>query len=46
MTEIQEAYRRLIPGARMVGVPGAGHSVYFEDPETFNRLVLEFVGPL
>jgi pimeloyl-ACP methyl ester carboxylesterase len=34
--------QRLIPGSRMVVVPGAGHSVYFEEPETFNRLVLEF----
>jgi pimeloyl-ACP methyl ester carboxylesterase len=32
MTKIQEAYRLLIPGARMVVVPGAGHSVYFEEP--------------
>jgi pimeloyl-ACP methyl ester carboxylesterase len=33
----------LIPGARMVVVPGAGHSVYFEEPETFNRIALEFL---
>jgi 3-oxoadipate enol-lactonase len=33
----------LIPGARMVLVPGAGHSVYFEQPETFNRIALEFL---
>ncbi len=33
----------LIPGARMVVVPGVGHSVYFEEPETFNRLALEFL---
>ncbi len=32
----------LIPGARMEVVAGAGHSVYFEQPETFNRLVLDF----
>ncbi len=32
----------LIPGSRMVVVPGAGHSVYFEQPETFNHVVLEF----
>lgn len=32
----------LLPRARMVVVPGAGHSVYFEQPETFNHLVLEF----
>ncbi len=33
----------LIPGARMVVLPGAGHSAYFEQPETFNRIVLEFL---
>jgi pimeloyl-ACP methyl ester carboxylesterase len=27
----------------MVLVPGAGHSVYFEQPETFNRIALEFL---
>jgi pimeloyl-ACP methyl ester carboxylesterase len=32
----------LIPDSRMVVVPAAGHSVYFEQPETFNHLVLEF----
>jgi len=24
-------------------VPGAGHSVYFERAETFNRIALEFL---
>jgi len=33
----------LIPNARMVVVPGTGHSVYFEQPQTFNQLVLEFL---
>jgi len=32
----------MIPGARMVVAPGAGHSVYFEQPEVFNHVVLEF----
>jgi hypothetical protein len=27
----------------MVVVPGAGHSVYFERPEAFNRIALEFL---
>ncbi len=40
---LMEVACSLIPGARMTVVPGAGHSVYFEQPETFNRLVLEFL---
>lgn len=40
---LMEVARGLIPGARMVVVPGAGHSVYFEEPEAFNRLALEFL---
>jgi len=32
----------MIPTARMVVAPGAGHSVYFEQPEVFNHVVLEF----
>lgn len=34
----------LIPGARMVVASGTGHSVYFEQPDTFNRIALEFLG--
>jgi 3-oxoadipate enol-lactonase len=41
---LMEVAQRLIPGARMVVVPGAGHSVYFEKPDTFNRIALEFLG--
>jgi 3-oxoadipate enol-lactonase len=33
----------IVPGARLVRVPEAGHSVYWERPETFNRLVDEFL---
>ena len=36
------ALARLVPGAKLESVPEAGHSVYFERPETFNRLVMEF----
>ncbi|MDO8614804.1 MAG: alpha/beta hydrolase [Dehalococcoidia bacterium] len=39
---LMEIARSLIPSARMTVVPGAGHSVYFEEPEIFNRVVLEF----
>jgi 3-oxoadipate enol-lactonase len=33
----------IVPGARLARVPEAGHSVYWERPETFNRLVDEFL---
>jgi pimeloyl-ACP methyl ester carboxylesterase len=32
-----------MPGARTVVVPEAGHSVYWEQPEIFNREVLAFI---
>jgi 3-oxoadipate enol-lactonase len=35
-------FQSYIPHARLAEVSGAGHSVYFEKPEEFNRVVLEF----
>jgi len=32
-----------IPGSEFVELPGVGHASYFEDPETFNRVVGEFL---
>jgi pimeloyl-ACP methyl ester carboxylesterase len=32
-----------IKNAESVVVPEAGHSAYWEQPETFNRVVLEFI---
>jgi len=32
-----------IPNAEFLVVPNAGHSVYWEEPELFNRTVLEFI---
>jgi 3-oxoadipate enol-lactonase len=40
---LMEVARGLIPSARMSVVAGAGHSVYFEAPEVFNQLVLDFL---
>lgn len=37
----QEAFRHF-PNARMHRVPEAAHSVYFEKPEVFNRVVMDF----
>jgi pimeloyl-ACP methyl ester carboxylesterase len=34
---------KLIPGARLVVIPGFGHAPHKKDPETFNRLLLEFL---
>jgi len=33
----------IVPGARLARVPEAGHSVYWERPETFNRLLDDFL---
>jgi 3-oxoadipate enol-lactonase len=33
----------IVPGARLARVPQAGHSVYWERPQLFNRLVDEFL---
>jgi 2-hydroxy-6-oxonona-2,4-dienedioate hydrolase len=34
---------KLIPNARYVDMPGVGHWPQFEDPETFNRINIEFM---
>ena len=39
---LMEIATGLVPGAKMAVVPGAGHSVHFEQPETFNQLALDF----
>ena len=44
--DAMEMARKCIPGAQMALVPGAGHSVYFEQPEVFNYLVLNFIKDL
>lgn len=36
------ALANLVPGAKLESVPEAGHSVYFQRPEIFNRLVFNF----
>ncbi|GAB4394791.1 MAG: alpha/beta hydrolase [Kiloniellaceae bacterium] len=40
---VMEEVAASLPGARLAQVPGVGHSIYFEAPETFNRLVLGFL---
>lgn len=36
----------LVPGSRVVEIPGTGHSPYFERPEVWNRSVLDFMDNL
>ena len=37
------AMHRKMPGSEFALVPRAGHSVYYEKPALFNRLVIEFL---
>lgn len=41
--QLVERVARLIPHAQFVQIPGTGHSPYFEKPDEFNRLVLDFL---
>lgn len=38
-----ERVARQIPHARFVTIPGTGHSPYFEKPQEWNRIVLDFL---
>lgn len=40
---LMELMHRRLPHARFVRVPGAGHSVYFERPDEFNRMIDDFL---
>lgn len=42
-TEAIREIAGLIPGAELETIPGSGHSPYYEVPETFNRIVDEFL---
>ena len=33
-----------IPNSRVASLPEAGHSTYWEQPELFNRAVVDFIG--
>lgn len=39
-----ELMHKKMPGSRLVKVPDAGHSAYFEKPDEVNRIILEFLG--
>jgi 3-oxoadipate enol-lactonase len=40
---LMELIARRIPHSRFVKIPGAGHSVYFERPDEFNRALMDFL---
>jgi len=40
---IIEAMHKKMPGSQLVKVAGAGHSVYFEKPEDYNKIVMDFL---
>ena len=42
----QDREAALIPGAKKIVIPGAAHYVSMEEPEKFNRSVLDFLGNL
>jgi 3-oxoadipate enol-lactonase len=39
----KELLARRIPGARLLVIPGSRHATNIDQPEAFNRAVLEFV---
>ena len=41
--QIMETMAKRLPGSRFVKFPGAGHSVYFEQPDEFNRALSNFL---
>ncbi|MGH7761445.1 MAG: alpha/beta fold hydrolase [Candidatus Dormibacteraceae bacterium] len=42
--EVSTWVETTFPDHRLARVPQSGHSIYFERPETFNRLIAEFLG--
>jgi 3-oxoadipate enol-lactonase len=40
---IIEAMHKKMPGSQLAKVAGAGHSVYFEKPDEYNKIVLAFL---
>lgn len=40
---IIQAMHKKVPGSQLVKVAGAGHSAYFEKPDDYNRIVMDFL---
>jgi 2-succinyl-6-hydroxy-2,4-cyclohexadiene-1-carboxylate synthase len=44
--DIAERMAAAVPGARHIAVPGCGHNVHLEQPEAFERALLEHLAPV
>ncbi len=42
-TTIAAELAELLPRAEVASIPGTGHAAHFEDPQTFNRTVLDYL---
>ena len=42
--QVGEAYRRLIPGSRLVVLPAAGHASFDEQRDAFLAAFYDFIG--
>ena len=40
---VVEAMHRKVPHSKFIQIAGAGHSAYFETPDEFNRVVMDFL---
>jgi pimeloyl-ACP methyl ester carboxylesterase len=40
---VMELFQKIIAGSRALVIAGCGHSAFWEQPETFNRAVLDFI---
>jgi pimeloyl-ACP methyl ester carboxylesterase len=40
---VADSLARWLPNARKVSIPGGGHTVHLDEPERFNRALLDFL---
>ena len=43
---LAETLHRALAGSRLEILPGAGHASYLDQPETFHRVLIEFLAGL
>jgi 3-oxoadipate enol-lactonase len=41
--QVIEGCHRAVAGSRFIKIPGSGHSTYFEQPDAFNAVVMDFI---